>query len=154
MLGSVCGSALSSSISALLGFGPTPVMRSTKCKSFTCRLTDGMSIASVSGVRVLISWHVGHGFFVSLQDLCHILGGDMYCTWPCVVFGRLSIRSGCCLCCFRLRERYLKIGWYLWSPSDLILCEPLGDDILFVVLVPNVLRGLLLVIAPCSIVLP
>ena len=74
MFGSVCGSVLSSSIAALLGFDPTPVMRSTKCKPFTCRLADGMSVPSVSGARVLISWHVGHGFFEPLQDLMPHLG--------------------------------------------------------------------------------
>jgi hypothetical protein len=33
------------------------------------------------------------------------------------------------------------IGWYLRSPSNLVLCESLGDVILFVNPVPNVLRG-------------
>ena len=67
MSGSVCGSVFSSSISVLLGIILTPEMRSTKSKPMTWRLADGMSISSVSGVGVLISWHVGHGSFEALQ---------------------------------------------------------------------------------------
>ena len=40
------------------------------------------------------------------------------------------------------------------SPVALVLCESTDDAILFVVLVPSALIGLLLGIAPLSIVLP
>ena len=74
--------------------------------------------------------------------------------WPCAVLGRLGILSGFCLYGCLVRERGAMIGWCLRSPFDLVLCEPLDDAILFVILVPNVLRGPLLGIAPPSIVLP
>ncbi len=51
MFGSVCVSVSSWSISVLLGFDPIPVMHSTKCKTFTCKLTDGMSVPGVVGVE-------------------------------------------------------------------------------------------------------
>jgi hypothetical protein len=62
----VCESVFSSSIPVLLGI--IPEMSSTKSKPRTWRLADGMSISSVSGVEVLISWHVGHGSLESLQN--------------------------------------------------------------------------------------
>ena len=43
-VGSVCGSVSSSSMSALLGFDLTLVMRPTKRMPFACRLADGMSV--------------------------------------------------------------------------------------------------------------
>jgi hypothetical protein len=133
MFGSVCGSVFSSSISDLLGFDPTPEIHSTKCKPFTCRLTDGMSISGVSGVGLLNSWHVGHGFFETLQDLMSHFGGRhlLHVT----MYRILQI------------EQSEKLFLVLFSSVR-------GDVILSEALVPNVLRGLLLGIAPRSIVLP
>jgi hypothetical protein len=74
MFGSVCGSMSSSFISALLRFDPIPVMHSTKCKPCTCKLADGVSVPRVSGVKVLISCHVGHGVFEALQDVMSHVG--------------------------------------------------------------------------------
>ena len=38
-----------------LGFDPIPVMHSTKCNPFTCKLVDGIPVTGVSGVEVLVS---------------------------------------------------------------------------------------------------
>jgi hypothetical protein len=74
IFGSICGSVSSSSISALQEFDPIPVIHSTKCKPRTCKLTDGMSVPRVAGVKVLISWQVGHGVFETLQDTMPHIG--------------------------------------------------------------------------------
>ncbi len=113
------------SISVLLGFDPIPVIHSTKCKPFTCKLTDGMSFPGVVGVEVLVSWHVGHGVFEALQDAKPHLG------WWHVL--HIAI---------------------LRSPFDLVLCDLWGDVILFATPVPIVLRGPLFEIAPPSTILP
>ena len=70
----VRGSVFSSPISVLLGIILIPDMRSTKFKPMTWRLADGMSISTVLGVGVLISWHVGHGSFEALQYSCPHFG--------------------------------------------------------------------------------
>ena len=67
MFGSVWGSVSSRSISVFLGFDPIPVMLSTKCKPFVCRLAVGMTVPGVAGAEVLVSWHVGHGSLEALH---------------------------------------------------------------------------------------
>jgi hypothetical protein len=74
IFGSVYRSVSPWSISVLLGFDPIPVMHSTKCKSFTCELADGMSVPGVEGVEVLVSCHVGHGVLETLHRIWPHLG--------------------------------------------------------------------------------